>query len=99
MDLAVHNHIKSIALPAIATGIYGFDFNDASELLILANRIVQALKSPVITIDGTNIFMGISIGIAIYPDQVKNMKALISAADEAMYQAKTTGKNHAVLHE
>ena len=74
------------------------NFNDASELLILANRIIQALKSPVITVDGTDIFMGISIGIAIYPDQVKNMKALISAADEAMYKAKSTGKNQAVLH-
>lgn len=32
LDLAVHNHIKTIALPAIATGIYGFDFNDAVKI-------------------------------------------------------------------
>lgn len=75
------------------------NFNDASELLILANRIILALKEPVIPIAGTDIFMGISIGVAIYPDQVKNIKTLISAADEAMYKAKATGKNQAVFHQ
>jgi len=74
------------------------NFNDSSELLILANRIIQALKEPVIAIAGRDVFMGISIGIAIYPDQVKSIKSLISAADEAMYKAKSTGKNQAVLH-
>lgn len=73
-------------------------FNDRSELLTLANRIIQALKVPVMTIAGQEIWMGISIGIAIYPDQVKNIKGLISAADSAMYQAKATGKNQAVFH-
>ncbi|HEY0842035.1 diguanylate cyclase domain-containing protein [Methylotenera sp.] len=74
------------------------NFNDADELLILANRIINALKEPVISIAGNDIFMGVSIGVAIYPDQVKSIKSLISAADEAMYKAKSTGKNQAVLH-
>lgn len=73
-------------------------FNDPSELLVLANRIIQALKTPVMTIANHDVLMGISIGIAVYPSHVKNMKALISAADEAMYQAKSTGKNQAVFH-
>ena len=75
------------------------NFNDPSELLILANRIIEALKEPIVTSKGISIFMGISIGIAIYPDQVKNSEALISAADEAMYKAKATGKNHAVFYD
>lgn len=73
-------------------------FNDPSELLVLANRIIQSLKAPVMTIENNDVLMGVSIGIAIYPSQVKNIKALISAADEAMYQAKATGKNQAVFH-
>lgn len=74
------------------------NFNNSSELLVLANRIIQALKEPIMTIAGNDVFMGVSIGIAIYPDQVKNIKTLISAADEAMYRAKATGKNQAVFH-
>ncbi|PPC83983.1 MAG: RNase III inhibitor [Methylotenera sp.] len=31
-ELAVSNNIKTIALPAIATGIYGFNFNDAVKI-------------------------------------------------------------------
>lgn len=31
-ELAVNNNIKTIALPAIATGIYGFNFNDAVKI-------------------------------------------------------------------
>ncbi len=74
------------------------NFNDPKELLVLANRIIQALKTPVMTIEENDVLMGISIGIAIYPDQVKNVKELITAADEAMYKAKATGKNQAVFH-
>ncbi len=74
------------------------NFNDPSELLVLANRIIQALKEPIMTIAGSDVVMGVSIGIAIYPDQVKNIKTLILAADEAMYKAKATGKNQAVFH-
>jgi diguanylate cyclase (GGDEF)-like protein len=42
--------------------------------------------------------MGISIGIAIYPDHAKSTIALISAADQAMYEAKTSGKNQAFFY-
>jgi diguanylate cyclase (GGDEF)-like protein len=44
------------------------------------------------------VFMGISIGIAIYPDHAKSTIALISAADQAMYEAKTSGKNQAFFY-
>jgi len=42
--------------------------------------------------------MGVSIGIAIYPDNVKSPRALITAADQAMYEAKTSGKNQAFFY-
>jgi diguanylate cyclase (GGDEF)-like protein len=74
------------------------NFNNANELFILANRIIKALKTPVMTIGKNDVLMGVSIGIATYPDQVKNIKALITAADEAMYKAKATGKNQAFFH-
>jgi diguanylate cyclase (GGDEF)-like protein len=41
--------------------------------------------------------MTISIGLATYPDDARNIKALIAAADKALYRAKATGKNRMVL--
>lgn len=71
-------------------------FYDKDELRVVANRIIQSLNQPIF--DNTaekQVFMGISIGIAIYPDDEKSAKALITAADKAMYAAKTSGKNQA----
>lgn len=71
-------------------------FHDKDELQVVANRIIESLKQAIF--DNTaekQVFMGISIGIAIFPDHVKSAKALITAADQAMYEAKTSGKNQA----
>lgn len=37
--------------------------------------------------------MSASIGVAMYPDQGENAEQLITAADNAMYKAKNSGKN------
>ena len=39
-----------------------------------------------------------SIGIAIYPDYPISMEKLMVYADNAMYQAKSQGKNRYVIH-
>jgi diguanylate cyclase (GGDEF)-like protein len=40
----------------------------------------------------------LSLGIAVYPDDGKEAKALIAAADQALYHAKHNGRNRAVAH-
>lgn len=40
-----------------------------------------------------------SIGVSIFPDHGRSRDDLINAADAAMYRAKRSGKNHAVLAE
>jgi len=35
----------------------------------------------------------VSIGVAVYPDSVKDMNQLVEKADEALYGAKRTGRN------
>lgn len=42
--------------------------------------------------------LGASIGIAIYPHFAKDAKALLAKADEAMYKAKTNGKNRYFIY-
>lgn len=41
--------------------------------------------------------IGASIGVATFPDHGRSRNDLINAADAAMYRAKRSGKNHAVL--
>ncbi|MFK5895144.1 MAG: EAL domain-containing protein [Pseudomonadota bacterium] len=58
----------------------------------LAEQILDSLKTP-ITIDNTEIHIGVSIGIALYPDDGMTLDGLVKHADTAMYQAKKAGRN------
>lgn len=58
----------------------------------VAERILGALESPM-QIDGKNIHMTASIGIAMYPADATDAGDLLRAADSAMYEAKDQGRN------
>ncbi len=62
---------------------------DASKL---ADKITNTLKQPFI-IDGHELYVSASIGIALYPQDGTNMENLIKHADVAMYHVKGRGKN------
>ncbi len=53
----------------------------------LAARIKLALSDP-IKIHGETAFIGVSIGIATFPEQADSFEALVRAADVSMYKAK-----------
>lgn len=73
-------------------------FTEKVELNVLAQRVINALKAPILIDDrDTQVNMGVSIGVAIYPEHAKSQKLLISKADKAMYAAKSSGKNQAVF--
>lgn len=58
----------------------------------VAEKIVDVVKEPV-PIEGHDIFVTVSIGVSIYPDDGETTEALIKNSDIAMYQAKDQGKN------
>lgn len=58
----------------------------------VATALVQELSRP-ISVHGRQIFLGISIGIALFPDDAADVPALMKNGDIAMYQAKVAGKN------
>jgi len=62
---------------------------DASKL---ANKINETLKQP-FNIDGHELYVSTSIGIALYPQDGTNIDSLIKHADVAMYHVKGQGKN------
>jgi len=58
----------------------------------IAQKIITSLKQP-FHIDGHEIYSGMSVGIAVYPDDGDNLETLVKHADLAMYHAKDNGRN------
>jgi diguanylate cyclase (GGDEF)-like protein len=59
---------------------------------IVSDKILALLREDFV-INGSVCKIGGSIGVAIFPDHSETMDALVSCADDAMYQAKAKGKN------
>lgn len=57
-----------------------------------AQRIVDALSGK-FDLAGHDAFIGVSLGIGIYPDNGADAESLLKNADDAMYQAKREGKH------
>lgn len=64
----------------------------AADAVTPAQKILDALAQPIV-IDGQEIYVGASIGIACWPDDGKDGDSLQASADKAMYRAKEAGKN------
>lgn len=58
----------------------------------LADKIISSFSHP-IDINGNEVFITPSIGIAMYPDDGQDHELLLKNADQAMYAAKEKGKN------
>ncbi|WP_167957856.1 bifunctional diguanylate cyclase/phosphodiesterase [Anaerosporobacter faecicola] len=77
-----------------------FKTNIASQddALDLAKMILETFKDPV-NINGTFIYISMSIGISLYPLNGIQYNTLIKNADIAMYRSKDTGKNRLTLFD
>lgn len=74
------------------------EINSEQEAFRLAQKIRKAVLDPFKIKDNTaNI--GTSIGLCFYPSHGESVDVLLRNADEAMYQAKTGGKNNVVCFE
>ncbi len=58
----------------------------------VADRIVEVLSRPY-TLDSREIVVTASVGIACYPEDGRDVDALIKNADAAMYDVKDSGRN------
>ncbi len=68
------------------------DINTNDDISKVADKLLSVICAPYAKAGEQN-EISISIGIAIYPDHSSNKDALITAADNAMYEAKNSGKN------
>ncbi|MBY6034330.1 EAL domain-containing protein [Marinobacter daepoensis] len=58
----------------------------------IARKLIQALKAP-FQLGGHEVFVGVSIGISVFPEAGETMDMLIQNADIAMYHVKARGKD------
>ena len=58
----------------------------------LALRLVDSMREPVCIVD-REVRVSLSIGIALYPRDDRDAETLLSKADAAMYEVKTSGRN------
>jgi diguanylate cyclase (GGDEF)-like protein len=65
---------------------------DLSGIEVLADRIVEALNKP-FSLDGHDVVIGCTIGIAVAPDHAQSAEKLLQYADLALYTAKNGGRN------
>jgi diguanylate cyclase (GGDEF)-like protein/PAS domain S-box-containing protein len=58
----------------------------------IAEAIIHALRQPFTLFDNHTVYIGTSIGIAIYPKHGNSVEALMDNADTALYHAKDSGR-------
>jgi diguanylate cyclase (GGDEF) domain len=78
--------------------IFRENISSKSEAIQFASNIIERFREP-IDLDGESVYISISIGIAIYPDNGLSPNTLIKNADIAMYKSKETGKNKYTLFD
>lgn len=63
---------------------------DDKSVSVLCERIISSITKPII-VDRMEHSIGVSIGVAVFPDDATNVEELIMKADSAMYRAKESG--------
>ncbi len=68
------------------------NLNSIDDASLVAQKLLDTIAQP-IQVEGNELFVTSSIGIAIYPEDGETVEALLKNADNAMYRAKETGRN------
>jgi diguanylate cyclase (GGDEF)-like protein/PAS domain S-box-containing protein len=63
-----------------------------NRISIAAQRLIDDFSKPFF-IGGNEIISSLSIGISVYPDEGTNAVTIVQHADQALYQAKQSGRN------
>jgi diguanylate cyclase len=72
--------------------------SDSYSLQAIAGRIISALCAPY-SINGSNIMIGASIGIAVIDRRARDAADILRYADMALYRAKNEGRNRACIYD
>ncbi|MGI2176552.1 diguanylate cyclase [Shewanella ulleungensis] len=95
------NRLKGLVRNVDTVSRYGGDefviilhrVDSANDNVIVAQKIIDKIGSDIKISQNLVVSVGVSIGIAIWPDNGSTAEELIDAADRAMYISKQKGKN------
>jgi diguanylate cyclase (GGDEF)-like protein/PAS domain S-box-containing protein len=68
------------------------ELDDPEAAAGVAQRVIDALSAPY-DLRGTEVFVGVSVGVALFPRDGSDVSTLQKSADSAMLAAKKQGKN------
>ncbi len=68
------------------------------DAVALAQRILDSVSASYV-VEGHDIVIGASIGVAVAPDDGESVEALLSRSDKALYQAKAGRGGYVIAHE
>ena len=74
------------------------DIVDENEIIEVADRIFEHLKAPIMLNDKP-VYSTLSLGISVYPTDGVDAQSLLQKGDNAMYQAKSQGRNGYVFYD
>lgn len=72
---------------------------DLPTAVIIANRLREAIAEMAVKFEEHEISFTMSIGATLYRDGDPSLESLLGRADQALYKAKTTGRNRVVAWE
>ncbi|PJI46805.1 MAG: GGDEF domain-containing protein [Pseudomonas sp.] len=58
----------------------------------LAQRLLEAMSAP-FEVNGQVIYISVSLGVSLFPEDARNVDHLLQHADAALFQAKASGRN------
>ncbi len=68
------------------------DLKGAEDALTIAQKLLDVVAQPM-RVEGHDLFITTSIGIAMFPDDGDSAEVLLKNADQAMYRAKESGRS------
>jgi diguanylate cyclase (GGDEF)-like protein/PAS domain S-box-containing protein len=104
--IAIAERLQTALRPADTVARFGGDefvvlcedLVNQEDAVAIADRVNDAISGPFV-IDDTEVFVGVSIGIAFPDDNEADPETLIRDADAAMYQAKDRGRARWVVFD
>ncbi len=73
-------------------------FKAVEQIVNTAEKVLRTVSDPSYAIDGHNLTVTTSIGIAIFPENGADVAELIKSADAATHHAKKVGRNNYQFH-
>lgn len=74
------------------------DLVNDEEAVAVGERILDALRKPFV-VDGQELFLSVSVGTALFPDDGADADTLMKNADAAMYRAKAAGRDAQIRYK